>query len=74
MLIFTEALIHGTAEWRADHERRTLLYKYSPPHSSWARDGYDPARFPDATPRQLRLMAPPSVEAHARVVDESAQV
>ena len=73
VLIFTEALIHGTAEWRADHERRTLLYKYSPPHSSWAKDGYDPARFPTASPRQLRLMAPPSVEAHARVFDELAK-
>ena len=69
VLIFTEALIHGTATWTADHERRTLLYKYSPPHSSWARKGYDPALFPQASPRQLRLMAPPSVEAHARVME-----
>ena len=72
VLIFTEALIHGTAPWRAAHERRTLLYKYSPPHSSWASRPYDPADYPDATARQRRLMAPPSVEAHPRVLDESA--
>lgn len=69
VLIFTEALIHGTAAWQADHERRTLLYKYSPPHSTWAKTYYDAAAFPDATERQRRLMAPPSVEAHAPVVE-----
>ena len=69
VLIFTEALIHGTAEWTAEHERRTLLYKYSPPHSSWAKRLYDPADYPQATERQRRLMAPPSVEAHAAVME-----
>ena len=72
VLIFTEALIHGTAQWTADHERRTLLYKYSPPHSSWAKTPYDLSAYPDATARQRRLMAPPSVEAHPRVMDEEA--
>ena len=67
VLVFTEALIHGTAEWTADHERRSLLYKYSPPHSSWAKTPYDADDYPQATPRQRRLMAPPSVEAHPRV-------
>jgi hypothetical protein len=70
VLIFTEALIHGTRAWRADHERRTVLYKYSPPHSTWAVAPYDPAKYPDATDQQRRLMAPPSVEAHARVVED----
>ena len=68
VLIFTEALIHGTAPWTAEHERRTLLYKYSPPHSSWAKKPYDPAEYPRATARQLRLMAPPSVQGHQRVM------
>ena len=72
VLIFTEALIHGTAEWTADHERRTLLYKYSPPHSTWAKAPYDRADYPDATERQLRLMAPPSVEAHPKVLEDDA--
>ena len=30
VLIFTEALIHGSAPWRAGHERRALLYKVQP--------------------------------------------
>ena len=28
-LIFTEALSHGCAPWRAAHQRRTLLYRFS---------------------------------------------
>ncbi len=70
VLIFTEALIHGTQQWRADHERRTVLYKYSPPHSSWAISPYDLTKYPQATDQQRRLMAPPSVESHARVVEK----
>ena len=35
LIIFTEALVHGTRAWTADHERRSVLYKYSPGHSSW---------------------------------------
>ncbi|MCY4531826.1 MAG: hypothetical protein OXC84_05795 [Gammaproteobacteria bacterium] len=69
VLIFTEALIHGTAEWRANHERRTLLYKYSPPHSTWAKEFYNLADYPDATEHQRRLLAGPSIEAHERVWD-----
>ncbi len=69
VLIFTEALIHGTAAWTMAHERRTLLYKYSPPHSSWSKSRYDTAAYPELSDRQRRLMQPPSVEAHERVVE-----
>ena len=30
VIIFTEALAHGTMPWKADHERRSVLYKYTP--------------------------------------------
>ena len=60
-LIFTEALIHGTMPWTADHERRALLYKFSPGHSSWAQSYYNPADYPNATEQQIRIMASPSV-------------
>ncbi len=61
VIIFTEALIHGTLPWTAGHERRALLYKYSPGHSSWSDTYYDPADYPGATEQQVRIMAPPSV-------------
>jgi hypothetical protein len=71
VLIFTEALIHGTASWHGKEERRALLFKYSPPHSSWAKSPYNISHYPNATPQQQRLMAPPSVEDHARIVSDA---
>jgi ectoine hydroxylase-related dioxygenase (phytanoyl-CoA dioxygenase family) len=40
-VIFSEALVHGTAPWRATGERLALLLKYVPGHSCAAtpRDG-----------------------------------
>lgn len=60
-LIFTEALIHGTMPWAADHERRALLYKFSPGHSSWASTYYNADDYPNVTDQQRRIMASPSV-------------
>ena len=68
VIIFTEALMHGTMPWTADHERRALLYKYSPGHSAWSKSYYDPADYPTATEQQQRLMAPPSVGQRDDVV------
>ena len=41
MLIFTEALVHGTRKWTSNNKRRSLLYKYSPGYSTWG----DPAQL-----------------------------
>ena len=72
VIIFTEALIHGTMEWTAEHERRSLLYKYSPGHSSWSETYYNAAEYPDATEQQCRMMAPPSVGNRPDTVEASA--
>ena len=43
MLIFTEALVHGTITWTGADRRRALLYKYSPGYSTWSKaDALDP--------------------------------
>ena len=68
-LIFTEALVHGTMTWRAEHERRALLYKYSPGHSSWALNWYD-FDCGELTEQQQRLLAPPSMQHHRPVLAE----
>ncbi|MFM7321538.1 MAG: phytanoyl-CoA dioxygenase family protein [Armatimonadota bacterium] len=62
VLFFTEALIHGTAPWTASHERRALLFKYSPGHSAWSKDYPVPEdyAFP-LTERQRRILTPPCV-------------
>ena len=67
-LFFTEALIHGTMTWRAQHERRALLYKYSPGHSAWSQKYYDMEAYPDLTDQQRRILAPPSVGSRTNVV------
>jgi hypothetical protein len=35
MLIFTEALVHGSRQWKPDHTRQALIYSYSPGFMGW---------------------------------------
>jgi hypothetical protein len=65
LVVFVEALTHGTLPWTAPHERRSVLYKYSPGPSSWSNR--PPCRaevWGELTERQRRLCAPPSVAEH----------
>ena len=65
LVVFSEALTHGTLPWRAAHQRRSVLYKYSPGSSSWARQpACRPEVLADLTDRQRRLCLPPSVAEH----------
>lgn len=62
MLIFTEALVHGTTTWTSSNPRRSLLYKYSPGHSTWSSaDGLEPIRTLAKNDLQRDLLRPPSV-------------
>lgn len=71
VVIFTEALTHGTATWRAPHLRRSLLYKYAPGHSTWGTQYQTTlAALVDSgllTERQRRLMQIPAVYPHQPV-------
>jgi ectoine hydroxylase-related dioxygenase (phytanoyl-CoA dioxygenase family) len=62
MLIFTEALVHGTRRWQGDQRRRSLLYKYSPGYSTWG-DYEGMRRFRDLARNDLQrdLLRPPHV-------------
>jgi hypothetical protein len=62
LLIFTEALMHGTLPWLADHERRVLLFKYSPGSMAWSppdiiREQLHP--FVDTVGDSLRILLEP---------------
>jgi ectoine hydroxylase-related dioxygenase (phytanoyl-CoA dioxygenase family) len=61
-VIFTETLAHGTLPWRARHERRSILYKYSPGALSYSRR-YLPEglaeHLDELTPTQRALLEPP---------------
>jgi hypothetical protein len=68
-LIFTEALVHGTTQWTADHQRRAYLYKYAPGHSSWASSYYDTALYEHLTEQQERMLAIPSIGGRPDTVE-----
>jgi hypothetical protein len=69
VVVFTEALVHGTLPWRGRHDRRTLLYKYSPGSSSWGKDETLPAELaPMLSERQRLLFEPPYVAYRRPVV------
>jgi len=59
VVIFTEALTHGTAPWTAAHHRRSLLYKYSPAQQSWSKEHIQPPDGVTLTERQKLLFEPP---------------
>ena len=66
LLIFTEALVHGTVNWRSAAPRRTLLYKYSPGYSCWMPDEQlAPLRALASSELQHQLLRAPSVGAPA---------
>jgi len=70
VIIFTEALVHGTMPWTADYERRALLYKYSPGHSSWSGSYYNPDEYTDVSDQLRRIMTPPSIGEREKSVVE----
>ncbi|MEZ4621903.1 MAG: phytanoyl-CoA dioxygenase family protein [Caldilineaceae bacterium] len=59
VVIFTEALTHGTAPWTAAQQRRSLLYKYSPAQQSWSKTHIQPPAHVALTARQQLLFEPP---------------
>ena len=59
VILFSEALTHGTAAWRADHERRTLLYKYCVSHLAWTPRRVEAPTTVELTPRQQILLREP---------------
>lgn len=63
VVIFTEALTHGTLTWQAEHDRRTLFYKYCPKAGVWA------AWTPD-TWNEARKNLPADWSAEKRAVAE----
>jgi hypothetical protein len=61
VVLFTEALVHGTMPWIGSHERRIVLFKYGPGHCAASNKFYDLEAMPTLTARQRLLLAPPSL-------------
>jgi len=66
VVVFNNALLHGTHPWFAEHERRTLLFKYAPGHLAWSRVYLDWSEELRAslTPTQRTLLEPPYCLPH----------
>ena len=60
IIMFTEALTHGTAAWQAEHERRALLYKYCVSHVAWTSRRVQTPASAELTPRQEILFRDPA--------------
>jgi len=75
-LIFNEALLHGTLPWREPHERRALLYRYSPRYLHYA-GGYNRTELPswasELTEPQRAVLEPPYVYARPVISDDGLE-
>jgi hypothetical protein len=82
MLVFTEALTHGTIPWKGRVDRRTVVYKYSPGFMAWhPPPGYDDSIYGPSHPMgrvqhhhitmrsgiAAALMHPPYIPRHPEV-------
>ena len=82
-IIFTEALTHGTLPWTAEHERRTVMYRYTPGHMAfvgrfrqdsaeqpgWAYPSPSDVAEADLTPELRRLLEFPYVSERADTLE-----
>ncbi len=59
VILFTEALTHGTSTWHGEHERRTALYKYCVSHMAWTSKRVEMPSSIELTPRQQILFREP---------------
>ncbi len=64
VVLFTETLTHGTLPWKGQHQRRALLYKFSPAFQAYSGGAHQVA-YPDyieaMTEEQQAVMQAPSV-------------
>jgi len=72
LVIFTEALTHGTTPWWGRHQRRSLLYKYSPGQQSWGANYVQPPTEVELTPRQKLLFEKPYFNARPSLFADAA--
>lgn len=75
VIVFTEALGHGAAPWNAEHERRVLLYRYSPKSIGFGRGFYD-IQFPEwtdeLTEAQRAVLEPPYRLNHPLILPDGS--
>ena len=75
LVIFMEATIHGALPWTADHERRSLLYRYCPKYMQWGRENYGELTLPEWTKEltevQRAVLEPPYMNSRPLIEDDA---
>ena len=56
VVVFSEATVHGARPWRAEHERRVVLLRFSPRNFAYGRSIEVPNNL---TPEQAKLFREP---------------
>lgn len=77
MVIFNEATLHGTLPWTAAHERRSLLYRYSPKYLHFAGGVYQtsqPEWVAELTEAQQAVLEPPYIYDRPLIEDDGVTV
>jgi ectoine hydroxylase-related dioxygenase (phytanoyl-CoA dioxygenase family) len=76
-LFFSEATLHGTLPWRPAHQRRALLYRYSPSYLHIG-GGYSTTTLPawadELTEAQRAVLEPPHVYSRPVIQDDGETV
>lgn len=77
MVIFNEATLHGTLPWTAEHDRRSLLYRFSPKYLHFAGGTYattQPEWVSELTEAQQAVLEPPYIYNRPLVDEDGATV
>ena len=77
MVIFNEATLHGTLPWTAKHERRSLLYRYSPKYLHFAGGTYQtsqPKWVSELSEAQQVVLEPPYIYDRPLIEDDGVTV
>ncbi len=75
LVIFNEATLHGTLPWTAEHERRSLLYRYSPKTVHFAGGTYSvtqPDWVSELTEAQQAVLEPPYIYNRPLIEDDGS--
>jgi len=62
VIIFSEATVHGSLPWKAAHQRRLALYRFSPANFAYGRaylNQWGPGVLEKCTPQQAAVLGPP---------------
>ena len=77
MIIFSENTLHGSLPWQADHERRALLYRYTPKYLHYDGGTYEvtqPEWVAELTEAQQAVLEPPYIYHHPLIEPDGETV